>query len=101
MSRLDTLRRLAGSHKRLLVLLQVALVLAFIAAVTWAVRGEIHAAADDLAGANLVLFGLACGALAAYYLVFVLGWMWILAEWGIRISYPAALRAEMLSMVAK
>lgn len=101
MSRLDTLRRLAASHKRLLVLLQVALVLAFIAAVTWAVRGEIHAAADDLAGANLVLFGLACGAIAAYYLVFVLGWMWILAEWGIRISYPAALRAEMLSMVAK
>lgn len=27
--------------------------------------------------------------------------MWILAEWGIQISYPAALRAEMLSMVAK
>ena len=39
--------------------------------------------------------------LGAYYLVFVLGWMRILAEWGIRLSYPAALRAEMLSMLAK
>jgi hypothetical protein len=27
--------------------------------------------------------------------------MWILAEWGIRLPYPAALRAEMLSMLAK
>ena len=101
MSRLDSLRRFANAHHRLLVLLQVAFVLAFIAAVTWAVRGEIHAAADDLADANLVLFGLGCAAIAAYYLVFVFGWMWILAEWGVRISYPAALRAEMLSMVAK
>ena len=33
-------------------------------------------------------------ALAAYYLVFVLGWMRILADWDIHISYPAALRAE-------
>ena len=101
MSRLDTLRQFADRHHRLLVLLQVAFVLAFIAAVTWAVRGEIRSAADHLADANPVLFALACLALAAYYLVFVLGWMWILAEWGVRISYPAALRAEMLSMVAK
>jgi uncharacterized membrane protein YbhN (UPF0104 family) len=100
-SRLDELRALADRHHRLLVLLQVAFVLAFIAAVTWAVRGEIRSAADHLADANLALFALACAALAAYYLVFVLGWMWILSEWGIRISYPAALRAEMLSMVAK
>lgn len=101
MSRLDSLRRLADRHHRLLVLLQVAFVLAFIAAITWAVRGEIRSAADHLADANPALFALACAALAGYYLVLVLGWMWILAEWGIRISYPAALRAEMLSMVAK
>jgi uncharacterized membrane protein YbhN (UPF0104 family) len=31
----------------------------------------------------------------------VLGWKWILAEWGIRISYPVALRSEMVSMLAK
>ena len=44
---------------------------------------------------------LGCAALAAYYLVFVLGWIRILGEWGIKLSYPAALRAEMLSMLAK
>jgi len=33
--------------------------------------------------------------------VFVLGWMRILWDWGIPISYPAALRAEMVSMLAK
>jgi len=33
--------------------------------------------------------------------VFVLGWMCILREWGVRLSYPVALRAEMVSMLAK
>ena len=33
--------------------------------------------------------------------MFVFGWMRILADWNIRISYPAALRAEMVSMLAK
>ena len=42
-----------------------------------------------------------CVALAVYYLVFVFGWMRILADWDIHISYPAALRAEMVSMLAK
>ncbi len=48
-----------------------------------------------------VYFGLACVAVAAYYLLFVLGWMRILSDWGIELSYPAALRAEMVSMLAK
>jgi hypothetical protein len=48
-----------------------------------------------------VLFTLACVALAGYYLVFVFGWMRILADWDLHISYPAALRAEMVSMLAK
>jgi uncharacterized membrane protein YbhN (UPF0104 family) len=51
--------------------------------------------------ANIVLFALGCAALAAYYLVFVLGWLRILAEWGVQLSYSAGLRAEMLSMLAK
>ena len=49
----------------------------------------------------LSLFTLGCVALAGYYLVFVFGWMRILADWDIHISYPAALRAEMVSMLAK
>ena len=39
--------------------------------------------------------------IAAYYLLFVVGWIWILAAWGIRLPYPEALRAEMVSMLAK
>jgi glycosyltransferase 2 family protein len=73
----------------------------FFVSVGWALRGSVSAAARDLGNANLVLFALGCAALAAYYLVFVLGWIRILGEWGIQLSYPAALRAEMLSMLAK
>ena len=64
-------------------------------------RGSFHDAADDLRNANLFLFGLACVAVAAYYLLFVLGWMRILSDWDIHLSYLAALRAEMVSMLAK
>ncbi len=101
MSRLGAVLRFASGHRRLLGTVQVLALAAFLAGVGWALRGSFHAAADDLAHANLVLFGLGCAALGGYYLVFVLGWMRILAEWGIRLSYPAALRAEMLSMLAK
>ncbi len=101
MSRLATARRFASEHSRLLALLQVLLLAGFLAAVGWAVRGSLHAAADDLRNANPWLFVLACVALAGYYLAFVLGWMRILDDWGIEISYAAALRAEMVSMLAK
>ena len=73
----------------------------FFVSLGWALRHQSHAAAHDLHNANLVLFALGCAALGAYYLVFVIGWMWILSEWGIELSYPVALRAEMLSMLAK
>src|SRR4029077_20393777 len=70
-------------------------------AVGLALQGSFRAAGDDLRNASPVLFVLACVALAGYYLVFVFGWMRILADWGVHISYPAALRAEMVSMLAK
>ena len=101
MSRLSTVASFASQHRRLLGAVQLALLAAFFVSLGWALRGSAHAAAHDLDNANLVLFGLGCAALGAYYLVFVLGWMRILAEWGIRLSYPAALRAEMISMLAK
>jgi uncharacterized membrane protein YbhN (UPF0104 family) len=44
---------------------------------------------------------LALALLAAYYLLFVIGWQWILAGMGIRIGYGIALQAEMASMLAK
>ncbi len=101
MSRLTAVADFAAAHRRVLAAVQIALLLGFFGALGWAIRGSLHSAERDLAHANPVLFAGGCAALGAYYLVFVLGWMRILSEWGIELSYPAALRAEMLSMLAK
>jgi glycosyltransferase 2 family protein len=100
-TRLSDVASWASRHRRLLGAVQLVVLAAFFISLGWALRHELHAAAHDLDNANLVLFALGCAALGAYYLVFVLGWMRILAEWGIQLSYPAALRAEMISMLAK
>src|SRR5437868_13564874 len=101
MSRLTDLASFASRHRRLLGAIQLGLLAVFFGSLGWALRGSIHAAAHDLDNANLTLFGLGCAALGGYYLAFVLGWIRILAEWGIQLSYPVALRAELLSMLAK
>ena len=54
-----------------------------------------------LRNADLKLVALAHVLLAAYYLLFVLGWQSILRAYGIRLGYRAVLGAEMLSMLAK
>jgi uncharacterized membrane protein YbhN (UPF0104 family) len=98
------LRRIGSfpkEHPRAFVAVQLAVLAVFFGAVGWAMRGSFHAAGDDLRNANLVEFGIGCGFLAAYYLLFVFGWMRILSDWGHRISYVGALRAEMVSMLAK
>jgi uncharacterized membrane protein YbhN (UPF0104 family) len=100
-SRLSSLRRFAAAHPRALVGVQLAVLAIFFGFVGWAVRGAFHAAWHDLRTADPVYFVLACVAVAGYYLVFVLGWMRILADWDIHLSYAAALRAEMFSMLAK
>jgi len=89
------------AHPHAIVAGQLVVLAVFFGSVGWAMRGSLQDAGDDLRNADPVLFVLACGVLAAYYLVFVLGWMRILWDWGIEISYPAALRAEMVSMLAK
>jgi uncharacterized membrane protein YbhN (UPF0104 family) len=99
--RLTSVRRVVAEHRRLFAVLQLLLFVVFFAVVGWAVRGSFRDAADDLRSANLLLFAVACTALGGYYLLFVLGWMRILADWGIDISYAGALRAEMVSMLAK
>jgi glycosyltransferase 2 family protein len=101
MSRLSDVASWASRHRRLLGAAQLIILVVFFASLGWAIRGSVHAAAHDVSNANLFLFALGCAALAAYYLVFVLGWIRILSEWGIDLPYPAALRAEMLSMLAK
>jgi uncharacterized membrane protein YbhN (UPF0104 family) len=88
-------------HPRAFVALQLGALAIFFGAIGWALRGSFHDAGDDLREMNVVDFVIACCFLSAYYLLFVLGWMRILSDWGHRISYPAALRAEMVSMLAK
>jgi uncharacterized membrane protein YbhN (UPF0104 family) len=100
-SRLSSVRRFASAHPRWIVIGQLVLFAVFFGFVGWAVRGSFHDASKDLRNANLALFALGCLAVAAYYLLFVLGWMRILSDWDIKLSYPAALRAEMVSMLAK
>jgi uncharacterized membrane protein YbhN (UPF0104 family) len=101
MSRLKDVADFASRHRRLLGALQLAILLIFFSALGWGLRGSFNSAANDLHHSNLVVFIAGCAVLGVYYLVFVLGWMWILREWGVRLSYPAALRAEMVSMLAK
>ena len=101
MSRLSDLANWASRHRRLLGAAQLIVLAVFFVSLGWAIRGSVRSAAHDLSSANLVLFALGCAALAAYYLVFVLGWIRILGEWGVELSYPTALRAEMISMLAK
>src|SRR5437879_1461281 len=86
---------------RAIVVVQLGVLAVFFGSVGFAMRGSFVDAGSDLRNADPVLFVLACFVLAAYYLVFVLGWMRILWDWGMDISYPAALRAEMVSMLAK
>src|SRR3954462_15904380 len=88
-------------HPRAFVALQLVLLAVFFGIVGWAVRGSLHGAGDDLRNANLVDFAIGCAAVAAYYLLFVLGWMRILFDLGHTITSPQALRAEMVSMLAK
>src|SRR6266850_4489585 len=96
--RLNEVRRFTQAHHRLVVAAQLVALAVFLG---FAIRGSFHDAADDLRNADPTYFSLACLSVAAYYLVFVLGWKWILADWGIDISYAVALRSEMVSMLAK
>ena len=88
-------------NRRVLVALQLLALAVLLASLLYAVRGVWPEAAPRLRAADPVALGLSLVALAAYYLVFVLGWMWILASFGIRIQYRAALQSEMVSMLAK
>lgn len=101
MKRIAQLRLFAAQHPRVVLAVQLAVLAVLLVSVGWAIRGSFKAAGEDLRNANPVDFGLALVAIAAYYLLFVLGWMRILSDWKMPLGYPAALRAEMVSMLAK
>jgi glycosyltransferase 2 family protein len=93
-ARLHGNRRLYGT----LQVVALGILLGFLA---YAFRGTWADAEPRLRSASLVDLGIAAAILAAYYLLFVAGWMRILAAYGIKVPYRIALQAEMLSMLAK
>src|SRR6476661_538626 len=90
-----------SAHRRVALAVQLTLVSVTLGLCGWAVTEEWSKAEPLLANARLGYLGLAFATVAAYYLVFILGWMRILDAWGIRIPYHVALQAEMVSMLAK
>jgi hypothetical protein len=84
-----------------LLALQLVGLAALIAGLAWAVRDVWPEAGPRLADADPLDLAAALAILAVYYLLFVVGWMLILASMGIRVPYRVALQAEMLSMLAK
>jgi uncharacterized membrane protein YbhN (UPF0104 family) len=89
------------AHPHLVQALQLALVAGTVAFCVWAVRGQWSKAGPLLEHARPGFLALGFATVAAYYLVFILGWMRILEAWDIRIPYRIALQSEMISMLAK
>lgn len=96
----ELVARFAG-RRRLLILLQVIFVALLLGILAWAFRDTWGDAAPRLRHARRPDLGLAFAFLALYYLLFVIGWQWILRAMGIYATYPVALQAEMASMLAK
>ena len=89
------------THRRLAIGLQTVIVVATVAFCVWAVRGEWSKAAPLLQHASLGYVAAGFAAVAAYYLVFILGWVRMLKAWDLDVPYRPALQAEMVSMLAK
>ncbi len=88
-------------RRRLWIGIQVAVVSILLAFLAYAVRDQWDEALPRLRDARPAEVALACLLLAAYYLLFVIGWQRILAAMNIQASYRVALQAEMVSMLAK
>jgi uncharacterized membrane protein YbhN (UPF0104 family) len=88
-------------RRSVVVGVQVAFALVVLAFLGWALRGAWDDALPRLRDADPWVLVAGLAVLAAYYLLFVLGWQWILASLGVRIGYGTALQAEMASMLAK
>jgi glycosyltransferase 2 family protein len=99
----ETLKRLVAPFrtKRVYVTLELIGLAILLLALWWALRDVWADAVPLLRHADLTDFAIGTAIVAAYYLVFVLGWMRILLAYGIRVPYQVALQSEMLSMLAK
>jgi glycosyltransferase 2 family protein len=99
----ENLKRLVAPlrNKRVYVTLELIGLAVLLGALWWALRDVWAEAKPLLRHADLTDFAIGTAIVAAYYLVFVLGWMRILVAYGIRVPYSVALQSEMLSMLAK
>ena len=84
-----------------LILIQLTAVAVLLFFLGWAFRGAWHEAEPRLRDANLIDLAISTLILVAYYLLFTVGWRWMLAAWGLRVPYFVALQAEMASVLAK
>ena len=89
------------ARRPLWIAIQVFVVAALLGAMAWAVRGAWDDALPRLRDAKPLELAVALLVLTAYYLLFVVGWLWILRAYGVRTPYRTALQAEMVSMLAK
>ena len=89
------------ARRRVLIVLQFAFVAVLVGFLAYAFRDAWADALPRLREARPVDLALALCVLAAYYLMFVVGWQWILRALQVRVSYAAALQSEMASMLAK
>jgi uncharacterized membrane protein YbhN (UPF0104 family) len=88
-------------RKRLILALQAVLLLAVLVFVTIEVRSSWSDLRPRLEDVQLRHVAAATAILAAYYLVFVVGWVIVLRALRLRIRYTEAVGAEMVSMLAK
>jgi glycosyltransferase 2 family protein len=88
-------------RRKLFIALQITALVVFLGFLGYALRDAWQEALPLLRHADLTDLALACAFLAVYYLLFVIGWIWILSALGIRVTYRIALQAEMVSMLAK
>src|ERR1051326_1440402 len=101
---LDAIRsaaRYLETHPRVRKSVQLATLAIIVGFCVWGVRHEWSKAGSRLEHARPGYVALALLSISAYYLIFILGWIRILAAWGISVPYRVALPGEMVSVLAK
>jgi len=88
-------------RRKLFIALQVTALVVFLGFLAFALQDSFREAGPRLRDADIGHLALAFGLLAVYYLLFVVGWLWILRALHINVSYRVALQSEMVSMLAK
>jgi uncharacterized membrane protein YbhN (UPF0104 family) len=88
-------------RRKLFIALQITALAVCLGFLGYALRDSWREAWPLMKDADLVQLAAALLLLAAYYLLFVLGWLWILRALDIHVSYRVALQSEMVSMLAK